>query len=221
MSLDAKSLKALGFDLVNGKLIPIGSKQNKVKVNKVNIKISKQPKVKPPVLIEKSKKGKIDIHVPTKINTNNPFFKYLDVETLEHIKVVNYLKERFGDNIVWFHPMNEGVRSSFERYKMSLLGVLKGILDFIILHPKYSDVMENGKVVRKIVYLGLIIELKAPEHSRIVQKGKKAGMIVKASGKASPEQMDIIERLNKIRYKACICFGADATIKVIEEYFYR
>lgn len=219
MNLKDKNLKALGFEMKDGQLVPIDDKPIKSNNNKiVKSVIRKQvtPNIKKQVSVPKER-IRID-YAPPKINTKNPFYKYLDVETLEHIKVVHFLQENHSDK-VWFHPMNEGKRSTFERYKMSLMGTLKGITDFVIAHPKFKDYNEGGRIVRKIVHLGLFLELKAPEHNRVVQKGKKAGHIVKAVGKASAEQIEVMNKLNLNGYKACICYGANDAIKELIEYF--
>lgn len=148
----------------------------------------------------------------------NPFYKYLSIEDIEHIKVVNFLKSDFPD-IVAFHVPNSSKKKPFDQFKHSIMGVLKGISDFIILHPKYKTVTENDKLKKILVYHGLAIELKAQEHDVVVKKGKDAGKIKKRKGVLSDEQKVIIEKLNKVRYKAVCCFGADEAINVIKEYF--
>lgn len=147
----------------------------------------------------------------------NPFYKYLTVEDVEHLKVVNFLKSDFPD-VVAFHVPNSSKKKPFDLFKHSIMGILKGICDFIILHPKYKTIFENDKSKKILVYHGLAIELKAPEHNVIIKKGKNEGKIRKAIGKLSPEQKEIIEKLNKVRYKAVCCFGSDEAIKVIKEY---
>ena len=101
------------------------------------------------------------------------------------------------------------------------MGLLKGCPDFIILHPKHSETKDdgNGNKYKVLQYNGLMIELKAPEHNRVVLKGKDAGKIVKAKGKLSPEQTEVIDRLNKLKYKAICSFGAQNAIIEIKNYF--
>jgi hypothetical protein len=140
----------------------------------------------------------------------NPFYKFLSVEDKHHVEVVSYVKDNLKD-VICFHPVNEGRRSKFEQYKFSIMGALAGIPDFVFLHPKYeNDVLK---------YHGLVIELKAPEHNRIVLKGKNEGRIVKSKGTLSKEQKELIEKLNNIGFKSICCFGADDTIKEIKAYF--
>jgi hypothetical protein len=143
----------------------------------------------------------------------NPFYKFLSAEDLEHIRVVNYIRDKLPE-IVAFHVPMEGKKSSYERYRHSIMGNLKGIMDFVFLHPKYKSNLST-----EVLYHGLVIELKAPEHNRVVKKGKDAGKIVKSIGKLSNEQAELIEKLNKMGFLAECCFGADEAIKIIDEYF--
>lgn len=144
----------------------------------------------------------------------NPFDKYLTHEDLEHIRVVNFIRDNLLPDIIAFHVPNEGKKSAFERYKHSLMGALKGCPDFILMFPKYAS-----NESKEVIYHGLAIELKSQEYNRVVLKGKKAGKIVKAVGKVSDEQKEVIKKLNLVGYKAEACFGADEAINVIKEYF--
>ena len=143
----------------------------------------------------------------------NNFSKFLTFEDNEHIRVVNYIKDKLPD-ILAFHIPSEGKKSPYERYKHSIMGNLKGLPDFVFLSPKY---VSNSS--KEIIYNGLFIELKAQEHNRIVLKGAKAGKVVKAKGKLSDEQKVVIEKLNEIGYKAVCCFGSDEAIAIIDDYF--
>ena len=143
----------------------------------------------------------------------NPFDKFITFEDREHIRVVNYIKDKLPD-VVAFHIPNESKKSAFERYKHSLMGALKGCPDFAFMFPKYKSIDS-----KEILYNGLFIELKAPEHNRVVLKGDNAGKIVKTKGKLSPEQKVVLDKLNSIGYQAVCCFGSDEAIKVINDYF--
>lgn len=143
----------------------------------------------------------------------NPFEKYLTFEDKEHIRVVNYIKDKLPD-ILAFHVPNEGKKSAFERYKHSLMGALKGCPDFVFICPKFKSIDSKD-----VAYYGLLIELKAQEHKRIVIKGKDAGKIVKSKGKLSDEQKKVLDKANNIGFKAVCCFGADEAIEVINDYF--
>ena len=143
----------------------------------------------------------------------NPFEKYLTFEDREHIRVANYIKDKLPD-IVAFHVPNEGKKSAFERYKYSLMGALKGCPDFVLLCPKFKSIDS-----KEIVYNGLLIELKAQEHNRIVLKGKDAGKIKKTKGKLSDEQKIILNKLTDIGYLAVCCYGSEEAISIIDNYF--
>jgi hypothetical protein len=151
----------------------------------------------------------------------NPFDKYLKVEDLEHIKTIRYLQEKHPEKL-FFHIENEGKRTPFERYKSSLLGKRKGLPDIAIIHPKFSAPLKDavGQTYNKLIYMALFIEIKAPEYERVVQRGKKEGKIVKnKAGQATPEQLEIISHLSKLKYKAVVCVGYDEAKRVIDDYF--
>jgi hypothetical protein len=148
---------------------------------------------------------------------NNNFYKYLSVEDIEHAKVILYLNEHFSD-IIFFHINSESKKTPFERYKYSLFGKMKGLPDIAILYPKYTTKIEDGKSKKMLMYHGLFIELKAPEHNVVIKKGKNEGKIRKAIGVLSDEQRIIIEKLNKIKYLAVCCFGSEEAITVIKNY---
>lgn len=151
----------------------------------------------------------------------NPFDKYLTYEDREHIQVVNFCRDRLHENVVWFHVGNESKKSAFERYKYSIMGSLSGAPDFVFLYPKYTELQKdaNGNEFRELVYLGLVIELKAQEHQRIVMKGKNAGKVVKAKGTISDKQKEVIDKLIKLQYRAVVAWGAEEAISIIKEYF--
>lgn len=141
------------------------------------------------------------------------FSKYLTVEDLEHIKVVNYIKDKLPE-IIAFHIPNEGKKSYFERYKFAKMGIMKGVPDFIFLYPKYKS-----NLSKEILYHGLFIELKAPEHKKIVLKGKDAGKVVKRKGKLSEEQSMVLKKLNDLGYRAVCCYGFEEAVLEINNYF--
>lgn len=61
----------------------------------------------------------------------NPFAKWLKCETLLHVQCVSYLNSRQG-SLAYHHSPNEGRRSPFERYIVSLTGVSKGYPDIMV-----------------------------------------------------------------------------------------
>ena len=105
--------------------------------------------------------------------------------------------------------------------KEYLLDALNSYEKFIATGEVDVIIIDNGSDVlsKEILYNGLFIELKAPEHNRVVLKGDNAGKIVKTKGKLSPEQKVVLDRLNSIGYQAVCCFGSDEAIKVINDYF--
>jgi len=145
----------------------------------------------------------------------NPYQRFLTFEDNEHIRVVNHIKDKLPD-VLAFHVPSEGNKSPFERYKHSLMGNLKGLPDFLFLHPIHFNTHFTNT---PFTYHGLAIELKAQEHSHIVMKGKNAGKVVKTKGVLSEEQRAILIQMNALGYKAVCCWGADEAIKVINEYF--
>jgi hypothetical protein len=151
----------------------------------------------------------------------NNFDRFLGAEDWEHINIIRYLREKH-DGKIFFHIGNEGLRTPFERYKFSLFGKIKGLPDIAIIHPKFSQLKEDssGEKYRQLMYMGLFLEIKAPERTRVVMKGKDAGKVKKAkAGTATPEQLDVIKKLNALKYKAVVCVGYDEAIKVIDDYF--
>lgn len=143
----------------------------------------------------------------------NPFDKFLTFEDNEHIMVVNYVRGELPD-IIAVHTPNEGKRSAFEQFKVSKMGIVAGFPDFAFFYPKYDN-----STPKQLIYHGLLIELKAPEHNRIIKKGKNAGKIVKTKGELSKEQEMVLAKLNKEGYMAVCCWGYEEAIKIIKEYF--
>lgn len=82
-----------------------------------------------------------------------------------------------------------GSRHVLEAVNLKRQGVKKGIPDIFVDFPSGN-------------YHGLRIEMKP-----------------KKGAHHRPEQKEIIERYNKLGYKAEICYGADEAIKLLEDYF--
>jgi hypothetical protein len=143
------------------------------------------------------------------LSRNNPFYKYLTYEDKEHVRLVEYINKTYP-HIVYFHIPNEGKKTAFERYKHSIMGALEGAPDFMFLVPK---VVEGH-----VIHHGLLIELKAPEHKRVVLKGKNAGKIVKAVGKLSESQKIVLEKVNNAKYLGICCFGYDEAVLELKKY---
>ncbi len=150
--------------------------------------------------------------------TFSAFFKYLSKEDVLHAELVEFIDKNYPD-VIYTHVPSEGKKSSYECYKHSIMGTKKGMCDFIFLKPKYKFKIIGEKKQKVLVYCGLILELKVPLHNRVVMKGKDAGKIVKSIGKLSPEQKEVIEKLNKDKYLAIACFGNEEAKKIIIDYF--
>jgi len=76
----------------------------------------------------------------------NPYEKYLGKEDKLQSSIIKYLDYRHK-NVIYTHPSNEGKRTSYERFKLKILGVKAGVPDLLIFNPNKS-------------YNGLAIELK-------------------------------------------------------------
>lgn len=64
--------------------------------------------------------------------SRNPFDKYLTPELREHKRLVEWLRFwPLTKNTRYFHTMNEGKKSPFERYLFSIMGSTKDVPDFI------------------------------------------------------------------------------------------
>jgi hypothetical protein len=149
--------------------------------------------------------------------TLSNFYRFLSKEDRIHAELVEFINKEYPD-VIYTHIPSEGKKSAFECYKHSIMGTKTGICDFIFLRPKYKYKIIGSKKQKVLEYCGLAIELKVPLHNRVVLKGKQAGKIVKSVGKLSPEQKEVIEKLNKEKYLAVCCFGIEEAKKVIIEY---
>ena len=135
----------------------------------------------------------------TKIDTRNPFYKYLTAEDKEHAELLNYCKINYADVIV-IHTPSEGKRTPFERYKASLMGLTKGIPDFLFLERRgYS--------------IGLAIELKATGKKIYLKDGKTF-----VADETIRKQAAMIERLRAKGYVATFAIGIDEAKKIAENY---
>jgi len=126
----------------------------------------------------------------------NPFYKYLTKEQREHVSIVNYLKYKYP-NLIWWHTMNEGKRTPYERFLFGVMGAKKSVPDFVILEPK------NG-------YNGMLLELKA-EGEKITKKDGKPL-------KDKTEQIQFLEACKAKGYYTVMVAGFDNAIKEINNY---
>lgn len=63
----------------------------------------------------------------------NPFEKFLRPEDHLHIQICRYIRLAYPKAAI-HHSPNEGKRSAFERYLLSLMGVSSGFPDLIIIN---------------------------------------------------------------------------------------
>lgn len=124
-------------------------------------------------------------------NRYNPFYKHLKQEDHLQIQVSEWLQYQFPE-IVWFHPPNEGRRTAFERYVITLLGVQAGASDMIILQPTKK-------------YHGLMLELK------VIYKSE-------AKNYLSKNQKKFLKRLYLKGYCCAVAWTFEEAKKIIEDY---
>lgn len=105
--------------------------------------------------------------------------------------VAQWMKLQHAD-VPWLHIPNEGKRSKYERYLISLFGCLKGA----------SDIMVFRRTDR---YIGLAIELKATYAS-----GKK--------NYPTKDQKHFLYTLHQEGWCTAVTWGFDETIEVIAAY---
>ena len=72
---------------------------------------------------------------------NNPFNKYLKPEDILHVQVCAYIKMQYPGAVI-HHSPNEGKRSPFERYLISLLQVSSGFPDLLIFYKNKVIALE-------------------------------------------------------------------------------
>ena len=67
-----------------------------------------------------------------------------------HIHCSFFLFEQYP-TVKWFHPPNEGKRGWYEQIKLKLMGVKRGVPDFIILEPNayYYGIVLEAKAIYK------------------------------------------------------------------------
>lgn len=80
---------------------------------------------------------------------NNPFEKFLGEEDHTHRGLITYIKVCYPNFSRYVaHPPNEGMRSAFQRFKITWLGVSPGLPDILFFFPMHG-------------YHGLALEVKS------------------------------------------------------------
>lgn len=111
-------------------------------------------------------------------------------ESNEQIAAMEWLRLQHPKLVAYtMHIGNERKSTYWAGYIMKQMGVLKGASDLFMAWP----MLEKG-------YCGLFIEVKSK------------------TGKATPEQLAFIKRMNEVGYFAKLCYGADEVISTIQEY---
>lgn len=129
------------------------------------------------------------------IMRNAGFYKFVKNEIAEHVAFANRLNlDPRTKDLLWWHTPNEGKRSKFEQFLLKIMGVRKGVSDFIIIH-------QTGK------YKGLIIEMK----NIGVRTYKKNG------DPYFEDQHQFLEDMKKQGFQTCFANGCnEAWQKTIE-----
>jgi len=117
-------------------------------------------------------------------------------EQREQIKVNLYCLE---NNILMFAIPNGANKSRRAAMLFKAEGLKAGIPDCFIPMPKG-------------IYAGLFIEMK--DKPKVLQSGK----LSTSHTKVSPEQEQWLNELMNQGYYACVCYGSDEAIKVIDMY---
>ena len=119
----------------------------------------------------------------------------LKPETIDQIKVFDWIRLHKQLRFCSFHIPNEGKRSVSMGALLKRMGMRAGVSDIFIAYPK------NGKS-------GLFIELKAKTSSGIYNK-------------ATATQLQFIDDMLAMGYDAVVCNGADCAIDKIKNYLQR
>lgn len=99
---------------------------------------------------------------------------------------VSYYIKTQYPKVLFSHIPNGGKRNIIEAVKFKKMGVRKGIPDFLIFET-------NNPHIR-----GIAIELKVKPN------------------KPTPEQLDVIEQMKKLKWNAYVCYSFDEAKKVID-----
>jgi hypothetical protein len=121
----------------------------------------------------------------------NPFEKYLGKEDVLLKNIGDYINLQYP-SVFWCHPVNEGRRTPFERYKAKITHIRKGLPDILIFQRKYFK--------DKSTYAGLFIELKIKPN------------------KPTDEQLFAMSELRKNGWNGDVCYDFDSAKLLIDSY---
>lgn len=126
----------------------------------------------------------------------NPYWKYVKNETREHYNFAHFIRlDARTKNLLWFHAPNEAKRTKFEQFLVKIMGVKKGVSDFIFLEPR-------GK------YHGLAIEMKN-KGVRVYKKNNECYF---------PTQEKFLKMCRNRGYKAEFAVGSEEAEKILIDY---
>jgi len=129
----------------------------------------------------------------------NPYEKFLSKEDKFQRAVNQYLDLK---GLLYFHPYNEGKRTSFERFKATVLGIKSGVPDTIILEPRGQ-------------FVGLAIELKAEYHTGFKKDGSPKA---KRKGTVSDDQKEWLEKMKLKGWSTHVAYNIDEALSIIDTY---
>lgn len=113
-------------------------------------------------------------------------------ETIEQIKLFQFISSTKSLKSCSFHIPNEGKRTPQMGYLMKRMGMRPGVSDIFVAYPTLK-------------YHGLFLELKAATKTGTYRT-------------PTPAQLVFIEDMKKQGYAAEVCNGADAAIALIKKY---
>jgi hypothetical protein len=127
----------------------------------------------------------------------NPFLQYLTPENHLQKQVNDYIRYQYPKVLFW-HTLNEGKKSPFERFLAKYLGMKPGVPDNFIATARHG-------------FKGLFLELKVNDIHL------KDGITLKSDPHLRV-QYDFIQSLRKEGYKAEFAIGFDQAKSIIDQY---
>lgn len=129
----------------------------------------------------------------------NPYEKFLSQEDRLQRAVNQYCDLK---NLLYFHPLNEGRKSNFERFKATVLGIKSGVPDCMICEPR-------GK------YVGLAIELKVEVDMGFKKNGEKRKV---RRITTTDNQIEWLKNLKKRGWNTNVVWNIDEALAVIDSH---
>jgi len=130
---------------------------------------------------------------------NANFFKSLSKEDTLQVAITRYLKSQFP-KLLWLHVPNSGVRTSWERFRMSVLGLKKGAPDLMLFRHRINHDLIEQNYGKDYEFSGLAIELKAGKNRQ------------------EPEQIEWQIQLEAEGWIYKVFYEYDPAVKFIDQY---